>query len=288
MNFEGQSAELEPREHQLDFFRLLECGVNHIDQCASAFDRIRSGDLQGVLVHGGYDLNRLAGLVARLEDHDPAFLKTWFPDVFRSWFYGRNLNLTGPDLDGYFAEAKQFEHDLDVWSQGGEGLMDTLGSMLASLDHGVIAKAPHGPNAGQRYMITTLRGHDVGGYIPAHCDNEFLLRPAYRHLAQLCEPHIISFVFALSAGDAGGETEIFDFRQSFKQAQLMSDDRFEGKPDLTTLPVVGIRIPTGSMLVFDSGRYLHRLAPLQGGSRRWTACSFMARAKDRSANYCWG
>ena len=75
---------------------------------ADAFERLRSDALHAVIVHGVYSPEALAPVVERLERHDPPFLQTWFPEPFRSFFYGRNLNLAAPDLAGYFAEANEF------------------------------------------------------------------------------------------------------------------------------------------------------------------------------------
>ena len=93
------------------FFRILEIRADEAAGYPDAFDRIRAGAIQGVILHGVYDADVLRSVVERLERHDPPFLKTWFPDEFRSWFFGRNLNLTDPELRGYFAEALAFrEH----------------------------------------------------------------------------------------------------------------------------------------------------------------------------------
>ncbi|MAZ86685.1 MAG: proline hydroxylase [Cellvibrionaceae bacterium] len=272
-------------QQQQGFFRWLELDWQQLSSSGDVLSRLWNDDLQGVMVHGVYQPEQLSALSRGLESHQPEFLKTWFPDVFRSWFYGRNLNLTGPDLGDYFDEAEQFYRHLQQWSPE---FVDRIEQCLSALSGGLSVSAPPGPNAAQRYMFTTLRGHDPQGYIPAHCDNEFFLRPSYSHLAQLCEPHILSYVLSFAAGDAGGATEIFDFKQSLESARLISDDRYGDKPDIAQLESIKIRIPAGSMLIFDSGQYLHRLTPLEGQSRRWTACSFMAKAKQSNEIYCWG
>lgn len=273
------------REHNDGFFRWIELDADQLSSCSDGLSRLWRGELQGILVHDVYSSQELPPLLRGLEDHQPKFLKTWFPDVFRSWFYGRNLNLTDPDLQPYFAEAVEFDQHLQQWSPD---FRVRISEYLSQLAGGASVKAPPGIESFQEYMFTTLRGHDPQGYIPAHCDNEFFLRPAYRHLAQLCEPKILSYVLSFAAGDRGGATEIFDYRQSFRNAELLSDDRYGEKPDITQIESIKIRIPAGSMLVFDSGQYLHRLAPLEGHSRRWTACSFLAKARSSSDVYCWG
>ena len=42
------------------------------------------------------------------------------------------------------------------------------------------------------------------------------------------------------------------------------------------------------MIIFRSGRFLHRLTPVIGRRARWNACSFMAPSVDETRVYCWG
>jgi hypothetical protein len=270
------------------FLRTLELDAGDADRHADAFELMRSGQLQAVIVHGVYPQDMLERIVERLERHDPPFLQTWFPEKFRSWFFGRNLNLSRPDLAGYFQEAAAFHAQLDALFPSSLGIAQHVGGILASLDRGRPFVAAPGPGADQRYMFTTLRAHTEGGYIPPHFDNEQTLRPTYRHLHSVVELHMTSFVLALTMADSGGALEVFDLHVEPEQARIVSDDRVTDKPDVSKLASVGFRLPPGSLIVLDSGRYLHRLTPVRGTRKRWTACSFMALSRNRDATYCWG
>jgi hypothetical protein len=269
------------------FLETLEIDARACAEHSDAFARLRSGALQAVLVHGVYPPAVLDDVVSRLERREPAFLQTRFPEKFRSWFYGRNLNLAAPGLPGYFAEAAAFHAQLEPLFPP-PGLVAHAGALLAALDAGHPFLPAPGPREGERYMFTTLRAHESGGYIPAHVDNEQALRPSFDHLRTRVELHMTSFVLALSRAEAGGALEVFDYRVEPAQARLLNDDRVAEKPDLAGLRSTRFRLPPGSMIVLDSGRLLHRLTPVEGARRRWTACSFMARARDGSATYCWG
>ncbi len=261
------------------------------DLCAhaGAFERLREGTLQAIVLHGVYSPALMQRTVDRLERHAPPFLKTWFPPAFNAFFYGRNINLADAALDGYFAEAARFAGQLDELMPAGLGLADRVCGLLSQLDRGRPVQAAPGPDPGQRYMFTTLRAHAPQGYIPAHFDNEMRLRPSYRHLAGIVEPHILSFVLTLAPGDRGGALEVFDLRCEPGDAQLLSDDRVRGaKPDLDRLSSVRFRLPAGSLIVLDSGRTLHRVTPVGGAATRWTACSFMALSRTTPAMMCWG
>ena len=269
------------------FLDVLECDAVDCVRHADIFDRLREGKLQAAIVHGVYPEAVLEAVVGRLERHDPPFLQTWFPEKFRSWFYGRNLNLAHPALDGYFEEAEAFHAQLEPLFPA-PGLVAHLGSLLGRLDHGLPFLPAAGPARRMHYMFTTLRAHAEGGYIPPHFDNEQTLRPTYRHLQGVVERHMTSFVLALQQPEGGGALEVFDLCVSPEQAQLVSDDGVAAKPDVSTLASVRFHLPAGSLILLDSGRYLHRLTPVAGSRKRWTACSFMARSRSGDATYCWG
>jgi hypothetical protein len=268
------------------FLRVLELDAADCAAHGDTFARLRAGELQAALVHGVYPPEVLDAVVARLERREHAFLQTWFPEKFRSWFYGRNVNLSAPGLPGYFAEAGAFHAQLEALFPP-PGLPARVGALLAALDGGRPFVAAPGPAAGERYMFTTLRAHMEGGYIPPHVDNEQALRPSFAHLSTLVELHMTSFVLALTLPRGGGALEVFDYSVAPERARLMSDDR-AARPDVARLRSVAFRLPPGTMIVLDSGRLLHRLTPVEGPIKRWTACSFMARARAGEATYCWG
>lgn len=270
------------------FYRVLEIDAADAGRHADAFDRLRSDALHAVVVHGVFSAETLAPVVERLERHDPPFLQTWFPEPFRSFFYGRNLNLAAPDLAGYFAEAAEFSRQLGALFPRGLDLAETVARSLAAIDHGRPFRAPPGPRPGEAYMFTTIRAHLEGGYIPAHFDNEMALRPSYRHLMTLIAPRLFSFVLALTRPDGGGALEVFDLRGPAVGETPQNVDGPRRRPDLGGVASVSFRLPPGSMIVMDSGRFLHRVTPVEGPRKRWTVCSFMAESRTGDAVYCWG
>ncbi len=271
------------------FLQTLDLDADQLHQAPDALARLRSGQLQAVLVHGLLPPPELADTVQRLAQHQPAFLQTWFPPAFHAWFYGRNLNLCAPDqLAHYFDEAALFNAQLAQLLPGGADLQTRLIAVLSALHGGRPVAAAPGPQPGQAYMFTTLRAHLPQGHIPAHFDNEMRLRPSYQHLARTLQPHTLSFVLAFSQAEAGGALEVFDLRCEPGEARLLNDDDVRDKPDTGALASVAFRLPAGSMIVLDSGRYLHRLSPVQGARTRWSACSFMALDRAGHSLCCWG
>jgi hypothetical protein len=270
------------------FLRTIELDAAEADAHVTAFEQLRAGELQAIIVHRVYPPALLEAVVARLERHEPDFLQTWFPAKFRSWFFGRNLNLADPRLPGYFDEAARFHTQLEKLFPPGLGIARHVGELLARLDCGRPFVAAPGPAPGTQYMFTTLRAHAESGYLPAHFDNEQRLRESYRHLRTLVELNMMSFVLVLAQPEAGGALEVFDLCVEPQDARMLSDDSVKERPDVSLLESVSFRLAPGTLIVLDSGRYLHRLTPVQGARKRWTACSFMARSRARAATYCWG
>lgn len=267
------------------FFHLLEIDAADAGAHPDAFERLRASAVHGILLRDVYRPDEVAAVGERLLRHDPPFVQSSFPEEFFSWFYGINLNLAHPDLVGYFEEAARFNDQLTALFPAGRGAADYLTGLMQQLDDGRPFIAPPGIRPRQRYMITTLRCHMEGGHIPAHVDNEFALRRSYRHLRNMVEPPILSIVLALAEGEEGGALKIFNFRQD-----TAGDFETSGPidVDLEGLESVSFRIPPGSAMIIDSGRYLHEVTPVIGPAPRWTLCSFMALSKDHRAMYCWG
>ncbi len=270
------------------FFRLLELDASEATQFPDTFAKLRAGELHGAIVHNVYRPEVVQELIPRLERHDPPFLQTWFPEKFRAFFYGENLNLAR-NLGEYFGKVPGFEDHLRELSPGGPGIAGHLCATMSALDGGRSFRPPPGIQPGQRYMFTTIRCHLPGGYIPAHVDNEQALRPSYAHLCSLIQPQMLSFVLALSQPGDGGALEVYNYRQDSPNAIPMNSDQGKHlRPDLSQLESATFRLPPGSMILVDSGRYLHRVTPVEGTVNRWTVCSFMALANDAQSMYCWG
>ncbi|MEP3478806.1 MAG: 2OG-Fe(II) oxygenase [Fuerstiella sp.] len=273
------------------FFRMLEIHNDQVKEHADSIRHIRDGQLTGIVVRNVYDSAFMSDVTTRLERHDPAFLKTKFPEKFRSWFYGRNLNLMGTDPVSYFEQAQQFHHQMNQLFPSEQGIGKHLMNVLSNLDSARPYRSAPGPELGQDYMLTTFRGHAEGGYIPAHCDNEQSVRPAYEHLSTLVSDHMYSMVLMISASEEGGDLEVFDHRiepSETHEDQSANTGANAGKIDLSQLSSATIRLNPGDLVVVDSGRYLHQVTPVVGPKTRWVACSFMAHSLDRNAVYCWG
>ncbi|MEY4982753.1 MAG: hypothetical protein RIR62_1019 [Pseudomonadota bacterium] len=245
---------------------------------------LRDGGLDAIRVDHVLSPQECAQVVSALATNGAGFETTEFPGPFRSFFYGRNLNLNEPELGGYFDAARAFDAALARLAQlAGVDPVARVAACLAAMDGGRPYLPAPGPQ-GRRHFFTTFRGHHPGGYIPAHFDNEQTLRPSYRHVAEVTRGDTLSFVLTLAEAEAGGMLEMFDLTAA---DGVVNDDR-SARPDLASLRSQCLPVPAGSMLVVRSGARLHRVTPVEGARMRWTMCSFMAAARDSAATYCWG
>lgn len=252
-----------------------------------AFARLRSAELDVLQIDGVFAPDLCARMVAALETNAAGFEVTEFPGPFRSFFYGRNLNLNDPELDDYYTAAARFDADLHRFGAGlGVDPVARIAGVLSTLDGGRGVTAAPGPD-GAQHFFTTFRGHRNGGYIPPHFDNEQGLRPSYRHVAAVTSGDILSFVVTLAEAEAGGVLELYDLVAAEGRGIINDDDRAQ-RPDLSTLRSQTVPVPAGSMLVVQSGRRLHRVQPVIGDKMRWTMCSFMALSRDGQRTFAWG
>lgn len=264
----------------MSFFRFETLDAAEAGKRPDLLTRMHRGDLEGALVRGVYNAAECEAVRAALEAGRADLVRSEFPAAFKSSFYGVNLNLAPPDLVGYFEEAEQFHSGLQRLFPGDLDLERRTAGLMSVLDGGRPYETPPGPSPGQRYMYTTLRWHPAGGYIPPHFDDEQGARRSYRFLRPLIATKLISFVLAFSQAEAGGELEIYNLRSDA--------DHGAGKIDLANIESVRVALAPGHMIIFRSGRFLHRLTPVIGRRARWNACSFMAPSVDETRVYCWG
>jgi hypothetical protein len=272
----------------MSFFRTVTTTAAKAEQSPQLLTQIRGGEIEAVLIKEVYDAETCAQLCDQLEGGSHGLIRTDFPAKFAAFFYGINLNLAHPDLKEYFAEAAKFREGLARLFPGALGLEPRLQHLMSALDRGCDYATAPGPQPGESYMFTTIRAHRPGGYIPAHFDDEQAVRPSYRYLLPLIRMKLFSFVLAFSQAEEGGALEIFNLKPERDGQRIAVGDRSAAKPDLDAAEKVVFWLEPGDMIVFSSGRYLHRLTPVVGARTRWTACSFMAEAKDPGRVYCWG
>jgi hypothetical protein len=270
------------------FFRSLVIEASEAVGVPDAVRRLRRGEFHGILVRGVYGPEECRRLVSRFEAGAGGVPRTDFPPLMHAYFLGTNLNLAPPDLDPYFRAAPEFRTGLRALFADSVDLESRVAGLLSTLDAGRHYRAAPGPEAAADHMFTTIRAHLTGGFIPPHFDNEQRLRVTYRLITPLIGEDLFSYVLAFSTAEAGGELEVFDISHDGRSFRMADGEGDAGRLDLAGIESVRFRLNPGEMLVFNSGRYLHRVTPVAGAATRWTACSFMAESRAGDHVYCWG
>lgn len=266
----------------MTFFRSITIEAAEVARNPDAIRGMRREEIDGIILRGVYDADACARVCARLETGQHGLVRTEFPAPFRSHFLGVNLNLAPDDLTGYFAAAAAFHTHLAALID----LETRVATLLGMMDAGRRYRAAPGPD-GQDHMFTTLRAHLPGGFIPQHFDNEQAHRPSYRHITPHINADLYSFVLAFSRADAGGALQIFNLQHGGRKFRMADGADDASRLDVTRVESVSFRLRPGEMILFNSGRYLHRVTPVIGTTTRWTACSFMSES-HHGETWCWG
>jgi hypothetical protein len=270
------------------FFRNLVIGAPEIAGFPDAIRRLRREEFEGIVLRQVYDAPECARLAARLDGGPEGLLRSDFPPMMHAYFFGMNLNLTHPDLAAYFQAAPEFRAQLKQLFRGTVDLETRVTRLLSALDGGRPYRAAPGPHPRIDHMFTTLRAHLPGGFIPPHFDNEQAFRESYRLITPRIGADLFSFVLAFSRPDAGGELEIFNLRHEGRRFRMVDGEEDASHLDLAGIESIRFGLEPGDMIIFNSGRYLHRVTPVIGATTRWTACSFMAESRTGEQVYCWG
>lgn len=141
---------------------------------------------------------------------------------------------------------------------------------------------------GRAYTPATVRMLPPGCAIPVHCGNFFLETPGYRQLAaQIDLVDQLSYFMPLRTADAGGELEIYDLQWGDPNTPMLSSELYDG--ERIQREHVGTRVSpaTGDLLLFDGGRYYHRVTPVRGKTSRWTIGGFVGLSNDHREVLYW-
>jgi hypothetical protein len=269
--------------------RLLDVAVSDLPQYPRALNDIFAGRLTGMVIRGAFPRAALAEVVGRLERGDFGLQKQ-VSDHFKGETYGRVLIVASHDLDEYFREAARFRAACTPLFAGAMDFQGRVEAVLTAVAGGRAVRVPSGPD-GSGYAPATIRGLDAGGQIDLHCENETVEFPAMWHLSSLIHArNQLSFYLVLALADAGGELVIHNVRYAEGPGELLGRLERTGSAVLDAIAPYGHAIPrteVGDLLVFDAGRYFHRVTAVSGPHRRWTMGGFLARSLDDSAVYYW-
>src|SRR5262249_22312028 len=140
-----------------------------------------------------------------------------------------------------------------------------------------------GPD-GRCYLLASVRELLDRGFIPPHCECEQLDREPYHHLGPLLDrTTLLSYYVMIDPPRGGGELLIHQLGWDEVRDQHVQGQRTEVRALIERDPRPTLRVCPlpGDLLIFDGGRWIHEVRPVQSG-KRWTLGGFLARDAARA------
>ena len=141
---------------------------------------------------------------------------------------------------------------------------------------------------GGTYTPATIRQLPPGHQIPVHCGNFFLQTTGYRELAQIMAlEDQLSYFTPMQTPLAGGELLIYELEWGDPGTPVHANGIFDGQVIEQAEPACVLAPEAGDLLLFDGGRYYHKVSPVPGDRDRWTIGGFLGFSKDMSEIIYW-
>ncbi len=197
----------------------------------------------------------------------------------------QNLQPVGEPLPRYhtYGEVLLMASSLDTYRAEGRRLTETLASfdvetaLLGAL--GIFGgRWPVSPFVTDHpYALYTVRSLGLNGEIPVHSERaDWPLMTAHRERLDL--RHQFSFYIPLQLPQGGGELILYEQKP---EATLEGLSSVEVEALLGPGGSQTVHVEPGDLLVFDGGRYNHRVTEVTAGPTRWTLGGFLAFDEDQ-------
>jgi hypothetical protein len=286
----GEAPELDPaRRTPADrpFIKFETIDVSELGRHSDALRQMYAGTLGGLVIKNVYSPERMARVVQQLAAETTNYPRTSFPARFKAHFYGRCLDGSDPALDEYLRDAERFRAETLAVFGGGTPFEARIEEMLRALAGGRDVRLPRYTD-GRAYTPATIRILLEGGQIGTHCGNEAATRPAYSHLNTLIDPaDQISYFLTLQAPVQGGELIVYSLKWSDIGESRIVGGRSRVEDLLRDAEWMAVAPGAGDLLLFDGGRYFHRVAMVVGERIRWTIGGFLMFARAGDVIHYW-
>jgi hypothetical protein len=250
--------------------------VADLHRYPDALREIYNGTRGGIVVRGVYSKDEMARVVARLDQSQEKFPQMLLPPSQKSYFLGLCLEGGDPSLSAYLQAAERFRQETLPVFDGMEPFEERVERLFRSVSGGrTVELARFGD--GRPYTPATIRILPVGGQLAPHCGNEMFNRPSYTHLQTIVDEYDqISYFLTLQEAEEGGGLIIYSLKWTEVGADnILPDGRSNVGSLLGEAEWMEVRPSAGDVLMFDGGRYLHRVDWVGGGRTRWTMGGFL-------------
>lgn len=271
--------------------RMRTIDANEVDAHPGLIEAIHTADCTGVIVRGALPLAMVAAAVARLGAGEMDWASP------NKGMYGGELRtigdaatptftaLRGPDADRY-AQSAKVRPDQTRAVFGDVDPVEHLSDLFSRLNHGQPA-APPAFEGEQTWAPLNYRALDPGVQIYAHHDNHYGLS-VYQHMpADLDRDVLLSWFVTLQAPDAGGELIIYGLWGSDPNPPVLPTRFLDTAALERDFKKEIAQMQAGDLIIFDAGRHVHRVSPVEGEAARLTFGGFLTVDTDRTRLAFW-
>lgn len=267
-----------PAGHPITF-RVIEADA--LPQHGDAIEEIYAARLTGVIVRGAFPEASRAAAVERMTS--AALAPAWSSP--NAGMRGGEIRVIGDaatptftflrgPTPGYYAEnaARFAERTRLIF--GDAQPTDALGGLLSAL-YGGRPAAPPTFDEKLSWAPCNYRALDPGQQIYTHHDDHYGLE-VYRHLPRnLARETILSYFVTLQAPDAGGELVVYGLWGSDPNPPMLPTRFIDTAALEKGYLKETVELGDGDLIVFDAGRYVHRVTPVEGARPRLTVGGFL-------------
>jgi len=277
--------------------RTSHADADAIGERADALWAIYQGELDLLILDNAVDPTWMQRAVARAEAAPERFPWTPQEDPRRShaeqmMVLGQTLTpVSGLDIDmvRYHAQAAAFREALGaLFGDEGGGFEPQLTALLRRVSGGRDVFSPPSTDGTGRYTPATIRKLPPGCHIPVHCGNFFLQSPGYAHLRQtVAVLDQLSYFFPMQTPEAGGELLVYDLTWGDPATPKMAGLDMFDPAAIEAWDHQAFAPEVGELLLFDGGRYFHKVSHVEGSRARWTIGGFVGFSRDHDRVVYW-
>jgi len=287
----------DPPEGPLAPLRFRDVHARDLAEVADTLDDMLDMRLTGVVIREAFPAAALRIAVERLQATPPP-VRPWdircFGDRepetqdprYAGFSFGMSLTNSFEDLSLYLASSAQMVAALPTLFGPGIEVLAELQRVLSVLAGRPVLPTP-APN-GATYAPVSIRRLLEGATLTIHRGNEFFDWPSNHDLVRRIDTRDqISFFTPLAPSPKGGALHVYPgYFTPQQRAGLETGTAAELAAADLQMDVTVLRPNAGDLVVFDGGRYLHRVTPALGGER-WTMGGFLCPTPGAEEALMW-
>lgn len=270
-------------------FSFIDIPAAEADLHPEAIHAMVGRSLDGIILRGFYPAEALASVILRLSDEAlaPREVGPGMPFMLGQAMVGIDVN-----VERYLADAARQQARLQQLFAGHRDLEAALIAAFSALSGGLGASPALG-EGGRRCPPATVRVLPKGREIGVHVGNDFARQPHAQALVEALDIQTqLSFFMPLSVSEAGGELVVYALEHSDLAGLATTPGSvwLEGTmvhDAVSRLDATTFAPQPGDLLIFDGGRYFHRVTRVEGETPRRTIGGFLGLTKDHRHIHYW-